>query len=257
MKSKQTIIALPIILLCISLSSRLHSQVHIALPFGEKFPAYEVKFGLERGLSFSNIIVAEGAKIDFSEISGAEETKSVRNMNLGLFMDLQLKENSKWFLHTGLMLKSGMGAKEIGVYFLNDAGLDSAFIGGSIERQLKYINIPALVRYKFSNHFFIEIGPRFGLLTKATDMFHETGKEDDGLYYKSDIIDRCNWFDAGIEAGLGYHLMRGKGVNLGFRYYLGMLDLLSNNPPNSVRNKSLSIFINIPIIIGNQEKSIN
>jgi hypothetical protein len=241
MKSKQTIFALPIVLFCMSVSSHLYSQVHIALPFGEKFPAHEVKLGLERGLSFSNI-------------TSAEETKSVRNLNLGLFLDVQLKETSRWYLHTGLQLNSGMGAKEIDVYSLNDAGLDSAFNGGKIERQLKYINIPALVRYKFSSHFFIEMGPRFGLLTKATDIFHETGKQDDGLYYKNNVTDRCRWFDAGIKAGIGYHLMRGKGVNLGLRYYLGMLELFSDNPPNSVRNKSLSIFLNIPIVTGNHEK---
>lgn len=244
MKSKKTIIVLAIIPLCLSLSSHLYSQVHIGLPFGEKFPAHEVKLGLERGLSFSNI-------------TGDQGTKSVRNLNLGLFLDIQLKESSKWHLHTGLLLKSGMGAKEIDVYTLDDLDLDSSFNDGSIERQLKYINIPALIRYKFTNHFFIEMGPRLGLLTKATDMFHETGKQDDGLYYRNNITKKCRWLDAGIEAGLGYHLMRGKGVNLGLRYYLGMLDLFRDSPPSSVRNKSFSIFLNIPILIGSQnyEKS--
>jgi len=70
-----------------------------------------------------------------------------------------------------------MGARGIDVYSLGDPGLDSVFNGGDIERQLRYINIPALVRYKLRKHVFFEIGPMFGILTKATDVFYNSVKK--------------------------------------------------------------------------------
>lgn len=241
MKLKKAII-LPAIALMLY-GSQSFAQVHFSLAFGKDFLRNNVKIGLERGLSFSNI-------------TGAGEAKSVRSLNLGLFVDLKIKD-STWFLHSGALLKSGMGAQNIRSYPLNNTVLDSVFASGSIERQLKYINVPVLVRYKFSNNLFIEIGPRFGILTKATDHFYESGKPENGSYYKNNFTGNCNWFDAGIEGGLGYHLMRGKGVNLGLRYYHGITGLFRKTQSESVRQQALTIYLNIPILIGKHIEKAN
>lgn len=243
MISKKSIIISVIALICLSLTSPLYSQVHFSFTLGKDFLKNKVKFGLERGLSISNI-------------TGAGSTTSASNLNLGLYLDIQLKDSS-WYLHTSALLKSGLGAKDIDGYLLNNSILDSVFNNGTIERQLKYLNFPVLVRYKFSNHIFIEMGPRFGILTRATDYFYQTGKPENGSLYKNNLTDKCNWFDAGIEAGVGYHLMRGKGVNLGLRYYVGMMDIFKDRPSDPVRNQSLTIYLNIPILFGNRnhEKS--
>lgn len=243
MKLKKGIIDPAIILICILFSSQLFAQVHFSLAFGKDFLKNNVKIGLERGLSFSNI-------------TGAVEAKSVRNLNLGLYADVQIKD-STWYIHTGALLKSGMGAQNISSYKLNNTVLDSVFSSGSIERQLKYINIPVLVRYKFTNHLFIEMGPRFGILTKATDHFYEPGKPENGNSYKNNVTGRCNWFDAGIEAGMGYHLLRGKGVNLGLRYYHGITGLFREAQPDTIRQQAMTIYLNIPILIGKHHENTN
>jgi hypothetical protein len=240
---KKSIIVPSIALVCMLFSSQSHAQVHFSLAFGKDFLKNNVKIGLERGLSFSNI-------------TGAGDAKSVRSLNLGLFVDLKIKD-STWFLHSGALLKSGMGAQNISSYPLNSTILDSVFASGSIERQLKYIHIPVLLRYKFNNHLFVEMGPRFGILTKATDHFYEPGKPENGSYYKNNLTGRCNWFDAGIEAGMGYHLLRGKGVNLGLRYYYGMTDLFRETQPDPVRQQALTIYLNIPILIGKHPEKPN
>lgn len=229
-------------LLCVSLNLSLQSQVIISLLFGDELNSDKVRFGLDGGINFSNLTNTEG-------------TKFLENFNLGLYFDIQLKENSKWYVHTGALLKSEMGARKIDVYPLGDQELDSVFAGGSIERTLKYIHIPALVRYKFSNHFFFETGPMIGILTRATDEFLNSKKKEEDLSFKNKVTERYKWFDAGIEAGIGYHFMKGTGVNLGIRYYQGFVDLVKDNAGDPVWNQSLYLFASIPIGAGEKAQA--
>jgi len=242
MRLKHFISAMTIALLCISVSFHLHSQVLISLLFGDELNSDKMKFGLDGGLNFSNLTRTDG-------------TKFLENFNLGLYFDIQLKENANWYLHTGALLKSEMGARGIDVYSLDEPGLDSIFIGGSIERQLKYINIPALIRYKSGKHIFFEIGPMLGILTRTTDVFYNSVKKDEDLSFKNKVTDRYKWFDAGLEAGIGYQLMKGTGVNFGIRYYQGLIDILKDNPADAMWNQSLYLFVSIPVGAGEKAKA--
>lgn len=242
MKSKQLFAALAFALLSISLSIPARSQVIISLIFGDELNSDKVRFGLDGGVNFSSLTAAEGAKF-------------MENFNLGLYFDIQLKENSNWYLHTGALLKSDMGARAMELYSLDDPYLDSVFAGGSIERTLKYIHIPALVRYKFTNHLFVEIGPMVGILTQATDVFYNEVKHEEDLSFTNKVYDRYKWFDAGIKAGIGYHLMKGTGVNFGVRYYQGLMDVIKNNSSDPSRNQSVYLFVSIPIGAGEKAQA--
>ena len=240
---KKYITALTMALMCLALNPSLHSQVLISLLFGDELNSDKVKFGLDGGVNFSNLTHMGGSKY-------------MENFNLGLYFDIQLKENSHWYVHTGALLKSEMGARNIDVYPLDEPGLDSIFYGGSIERQLKYIHIPVLVRYRFLDHFFIEAGLMIGLLTKANDVFYNTVKKEDDLSFKTKVTDRYKWFDAGVEAGIGYHILKGTGVNFGVRYYQGLMDIAKDNSGDPEWNQSVYLFVSIPIGAGEkaQEK---
>lgn len=242
MRLKHLIISLTIAQLCLSFSFNARSQVVISLLFGDELNSDKVKFGLDGGINFSNLTNVAGSKF-------------VENFNLGLYFDIQLKENSNWYVHTGALLKSEMGARGIDVYSLDDPGLDSVFNGGSIERQLKYINIPALVRYRTHKHFFFEAGPMIGFMTRARDVFYNNVKTDEDLSFKNRVTDNYKWFDAGIEAGIGYHLLKGTGVNFGVRYYQGLMNIFKDNPSDPVRNKSIYLYVSIPIGAGEKAQA--
>jgi hypothetical protein len=242
MRPKQFTFILTTILLCTTLSLPLHSQVLISLLFGDELNSDKVRFGLDGGLNLSNMTHTNGSKF-------------MESFNLGLYFDIELKENPKWYLHTGLLVKSDMGAGGIELYPLNEPYLDSSFAGGSIERTLKYINIPALVRYKFTSHLFIEFGPMIGILTKATDEFYNSIKNDDDHSYKNKVTDSYKWFDAGLKAGIGYHLLKGTGVNFGVRYYQGLMDVLKDNSSDPVLNQSLYLFVSIPVGAGEKAQA--
>lgn len=217
-----------------------NAQIVISLLFGDKLNTETIKFGLDGGASWTNL-------------TGLDGSESHVGLNLGFYFDIRLKENTGWYLHTGLMVKSPLGAEGIAPYSLEDPGLDSIYSDGIVERQLRYFNVPVLARYKFKDRFFIEAGPNFGLLYKAKDVFYQTMEEEKDLSYTNNIRDRCNRFDIGAMAGVGMHLMKGNGMNIGFRYYLGLMDVMKDNSSDPQQNRVYYLFASIPIGAG--EKS--
>jgi hypothetical protein len=245
-KSRYIISILVIGTFSIFFGHNANSQVVISLLFGDKLNSEKVKFGLDGGLNYSDLIT-----------KSSDSTEDYRGFNLGFYFDIQLKKNSNWYLHTGLLLKSPMGADGLPTYSLNNPELDSTYKNGSIHRQLKYVNVPLLMRYKFNNHLFVEAGPMVGVMTKATDVFYETVNEDKDLSYKKNIYDDCNHFDVGGMAGVGYHLMKGNGMNLGMRYYAGFTNILKDGSLEAQKNNSLYLYVSIPIGAGEKAKAKN
>src|SRR4051794_20250857 len=96
-------------LLCLSVS-QAHSQVIIALLFGDKLNSDKLEFGLARGLNFSHI-------------SNIADTKNRSGFNLGLFLNIKLDDN--FFLRVEAVPKFPTGVSEMKRYSLNEPGLDS------------------------------------------------------------------------------------------------------------------------------------
>jgi hypothetical protein len=102
-----------------------NSQILISILLGDKLNTGKIEFGLAGGVNWSTIQNLEGAN-------------NLIGFNLGFYFDFKLK-NPSWMLNTGVIVKSTMGAEELPLYSLNDAHLDSAFIGGSITRKMRYL----------------------------------------------------------------------------------------------------------------------
>jgi hypothetical protein len=214
-----------------------HTQVLISLLFGDKLNSPTLKFGLDGG-------------VNFSSLSNVSPSKYYTGFNLGFYFDILLKKEKNWYIHTGVLVKSPLGVDGLTPYSLNNEAMDSLFQNGSVSRQLRYFNVPVLVRYKFKCQMFVELGPVFSILYKANDVFKADIKDKEDLTYNNKILDKCNRMDVGGEAGIGYHLIKGTGVNLGIRYYYGFVDLIKNNPDKSQLNSSFYLYASIPIGAG-------
>jgi hypothetical protein len=225
-----------------TISTKVQSQVLIALIFGDKLNSPGIKFGLDGGVNFSS----------FTNISSAKFTP---DFYLGLYFDLLLKQNSNWYIHTGLLLRSPMGSTGLDPYSLNNPGLDTMFSGGHVKRELGYINAPILMRYKFKNQLFLEIGPMLGVLIEATDVFYNTVNEKNDLSYQNNIYKQCNWFDMGGMGGIGYHFLKGTGMDFGLRYYYGFMNILASSYSHPGQNNSLYIYLSIPVGAGEKSKA--
>jgi hypothetical protein len=209
------------------------SQVLISILLGDKLNSGKVEFGLDGGINLSNI-------------QGLNEGSSVGRFNIGFYFDLKLK-NPSWMIHTGVIVKSTVGAKDLPVYSLNDADLDAAFAGGKVDRRLNYFYVPVMIKYLFKNNFSVEAGPMAGLMNKSIDVFTQEIKEEDDLVYKVKIRDQYHPLDFGLMAGVGYRLMGGNGMNLGIRYYLGLVDVTIDDAGADQYNRSLYFSVGIPI----------
>jgi hypothetical protein len=242
MKQKQFTKFILAAILFISLSYTANSQVLISLLFGEKLNTEKLKFGLDGGVNFANI-------------SNVENSKYQPYFNLGFYFDLLLKENTRWYLHTGVLVKSNSGAQNIKTYYTGNSDMDSLFQDGTIERKLSYFNVPIMVRYKFKNELFIEGGANLGLLYKAYDNFYTDVKDEEDLAFSLEVRDHYNRIDAGVMAGIGYSVLKGTGYNFGVRYYYGLTEIMKENDGDPQRNSSIYLFASMPVGAGAKAKA--
>jgi len=212
--------------------AQARSQVLISLIFGDKLNSPFLEFGLEGGLNLS-------------DISGLESSGTNPGFNLGFYFDFRSKKNPAWMINTGVIVKSPMGAHHLPVYSLDDINLDNTFEGGSVNREIRYFNVPILIKYQFKNRIYLKTGPQFGLLASAFDEFtNEINKND--VTYKKKIRDEIRVIDAGIALGTGYHMNVGNGLNITIQYYYGLVPVMKGDGPN-VYNRSLYLTAGIPI----------
>jgi hypothetical protein len=139
-----------------------------------------------------------------------------------------------------------MGADGLAVYSLNNEDLDNVFEGGTVDREIRYFNVPILIKYKFQNNIFVKGGPQLGLLSKAFDEFKN---EVDGadVLYKNNIRDQIHVIDAGLALGVGYRLEGGNGMNFGLQYYHGLVPLMKGDSSPNQFNRALYFTAGIPI----------
>ncbi|ESU22726.1 hypothetical protein FEDK69T_19860 [Flavobacterium enshiense DK69] len=230
------------LLACLLLfSCSINGQVLISLLLGDKLNTGKIEFGLDGG-------------VNFASLRGLDDSKASARFNLGFYFDIKMKND--WMFHTGVIVKSTMGAKDLKPYLLNDPELDSEFANGEVRRNLEYFNVPLMMKKKLPKSFYAEGGFQLGLLYKATDEFTAEVKDKKDLKYKLSIKDNYHPLDAGLIVGLGYRLMGGNGMNLGVRYYYGLVDIEIDDHNSGVFNQSIYITAGIPIGAGKAKENL-
>jgi len=217
-----------------------HSQVLISLVFGDMLNSSKVEFGLDGGLSLS-------------DLQGLPVSKARPAFNLGFYFDIKLRDTA-WMFHTGVMVKSSFGARNIPVYSLHDPELDAEFSNGSVTRKLGYFNVPFMMKYRFTRRFFAEAGPMVSLLNKGVDEFVASIADDDDLIHTVKVKKQYHPLDFGLIGGLGYRLMKGHGLNLGVRYYFGLTDIETDDSHPDVFNRSFYAYVGLPIGVSAKKK---
>src|SRR5688572_14714069 len=145
------------ILLIVALSyTRSEGQVLISLLLGDKLNTGKIEFGLDGG-------------VNYPDLRGLPNSDMKGTFNLGFYFDFKFK-NPQWMFHTGVLVKSTMGAASLPIYSLNDPSLDNAFAEGEVRRKINYFNVPFAMKYQFKNNFYVEGGIMPALRAKAFDV---------------------------------------------------------------------------------------
>lgn len=220
--------------LLMGLAPVVNSQILISLLLGDKLNSDALEFGLEGGLNWSSI-------------SGFESNNYRRSFNLGFYFDFRIK--NQWNFYTGVLVKSQLGTEKLTE---NDRLLLEVPIeegNGSYSQVINYFIVPALIKYRFKNYFYLEAGPQAGLRYSAWTEY--TLKSDNSDVRVRDYNEeKINRIDAGITAGIGYKLLKGKGFTFGFKYYQGLANVYKG--VNGKKNRSFFVKVNIPIGAGKQ-----
>ena len=210
-----------------------NAQVLISLLFGDKLNTGTIEFGLDGGLNWTNI-------------NGIDQADYLMGWNIGFYFDIKLTD--LWMINTGVVVKGNMGSENITVYSLNDPELDNLFSdGGSVTRKLNYFSVPIMIKYKFENNIFVKAGVQLGLMYNGYDTFIKSVNEEDDLQHEVNIKDQYHPLDAGLAFGLGYRLMGGDGMNIGFNYYYGLIDVRIDDSSPSELNQAVYLNVGIPI----------
>ena len=208
------------------------SQVLISLLLGDKLNSDGLEFGLEGGVNYTNI-------------SGFEDTKLMPNFNLGFYFDIRMK--NQWHLYSGVQVKSDFGMKNLSESDLEILNSKPAPVDGEYKQKVSAFMVPILAQYKFKNHFYVEAGPQVGLVYKGWVEF--TSDIDDVESLIKDYNDELlNWFNGGFAVGTGYRLMKGEGWTIGVRYYQGLTNVFKDM--SGTQHNSLHFKVNIPIGAG-------
>jgi hypothetical protein len=178
------------------------------------------------------------------------QAKLQRDFHLGFYFDFRLKKEKRWYLYTGCLVKSTMGATNVPLYMTGDDDIDSAMVGGYINRKASYFQVPITVKYRFKSNVYALAGIQLGLRHKATDEFTNEIYEKDDLVFKVNTRDEYRRIDAGVTGGVGYKFRYGASMNLGIRYYLGFTEIYKDDFKTAyglVTNSSLYVFAEFPI----------
>jgi hypothetical protein len=227
-----------VITLLISLTgTAVRSQVLISLFLGDKLNAPGLEFGLEGGYNWSNL-------------TGMESKSPQSAFALGFYFDIRVK--NQWSLYTGIMVKSKLGLAKLSDDDLAFLGTEVYDAPGDYQQVISYFQLPVLAKYKFKNFMYVEAGPQFGLMHKPYVEYVADieGKQARIREPNTEMIQRI---DGGITAGLGYTLMKGKGMTLGIKYYSGFWSVYKDR--SGVRNQYILLKFNIPVGKGEKKNS--
>ena len=216
------------------------SQVLISILLGDKLNSEGLEFGLEGGLNWT-------------KISGLDTEDYARKWNLGFYFDIRIK--NQWSLSTGVLVKSNFGVDKLSDNDLISIGatdyntLDTISLEGDYSMKISSFMVPVLIRYKFKNHIYAELGPQFSLMYNSWVEF-ESDIEGRDAIIKEYNREKINKIDAGIMVGMGYTLFKGTGWTFGAKYYYGFVDVFKDVP--NTKNSSIYLKLNIPIGAGEE-----
>ncbi len=154
------------------------------------------------------------------------------------------------------MVKSGNYLKGIDPYPLDDENLDELFVDATVRRELRYIQVPIMLKYDLGKGFGLAAGVSPALRSKkSADFFLDEVNRKNDLTFERRIDDEYTRLDFGLVGNFSWRPKIDAGVTIIARYTLGLVDVLKDNPGDPRRNRAFAVGALIPVGVAKaQEK---
>jgi hypothetical protein len=155
----------------------------------------------------------------------------------GIFTDWRFSEH--FHLGGAFLPLAGRGAKGITPVPTGDPTIDAQTTGGTMARNLSYIEFPVLLRWapKRETGFRIGVGPSFGFITSANDRYEARTPSGARYVLERDIDDEVPGFDLGLSADVEWRFDM---ISIAARYTHGLTDLRQEGTPDAVHTRTLT-----------------
>jgi len=196
--------------------------VLIGYLFGEKLASANFNLGFEVG-------------VNFATLDGMGDGDRARKTVFGLFADWRFSEH----LHFGgaLLPFAGRGASGLDPVPTGDPDIDGQTAGGTMSRNLGYLEIPLLLRWapKRETGFRVGVGPSLGVITSANDRYESTTATGRPYTLERDIEGEVGSFDLGLSADVEWRFPL---LSIAARYTYGLTDLTQD--ASEVKTRTLT-----------------
>jgi len=209
-----------------------HSQVLIALLFGDKLSTDRFQLGIRLAGNWQNFMGYGGTDGRFS-------------IGFGIYGTLKLSEG--FSLQPELLFKDPRGAEGLSRDAFGNPNLDPLLQNAVVTAKLAYVSLPVLLKYSLTPQLSVGFGPQIGYLSSARNEYVATVYSENDLVFKDDIKSKLNTLDFALAFNLEYCLQKKKAIQIGLRYYLGLTDIYKDNPGDSVRNSVIQVYLGIPV----------
>jgi hypothetical protein len=217
------VLALAVLALAVS-AAPARAQVLIGYIFGELLATPTFNLGFEIGVNFATLDGLPGAQ---------RVTKPV----FGIFADWRFSEH--FHLSSAFLPSAGRGAEGITPLPTGDPDLDAQVAGGSMERNLSYIEFPVLLKWapKREEGFRVGAGPSFGIVTGANDRYDAVTAAGAPYVLELDIGDEVPGLDLGLSLDVEWRIRM---ISIAARYTHGLTDLRQEGAADAVHSRTLT-----------------
>jgi hypothetical protein len=220
------------ILMMACLAGFAHSQVLIALLIGDKLNSDKFELGI-------NLVG------NWQTVNGWDEAASRFSMGFGIFGTIKLSD--RFSLQPELLFKDPRGAAGLPPETFGNANLDPLLADSTATVKLAYVSLPVILKYAVTPKLSLGFGPQIGVLSSAKKVYVAEVYAAEDLTFKEDIKSDINDLDLALAFNLEYRFLKKKGVHVGLRYYLGLTDIVKDNPGDPVKHSVIQINLGIPL----------
>lgn len=188
----------------------VEGQVLVAWLLGEKLTTENFNVGIDIGMNFSTL-------------SGLENAERMNGTLFGLFAEWRF--HPRFHLQPGLLVLSKKGAQGIDPIGFEDVELDPLVSGGTMTRNLDFLDIPILLQYAAGTDQGLRVGagPQLNILLGGLDRYEGLTSEGTKVIIEEDVKNQLETLEVGIAFDVEYQFSFG--IAIGVRYFHGLTDM--------------------------------